>query len=126
MIRNYFKAAMRSLLKNKGFTLLNVGGLGVGIACATLIFLWVESELTYNHYFTNRSDIYKVKDRQTYNGETYVFDATPGPLAQAMKAEIPGIKATARSTWSNNTLREYTVGSSGQQLGRDENRGWVK
>jgi len=104
MIRNYFKAAMRSLLKNKGFTLLNVGGLAVGIACATLIFLWVESELTYNHYFANRDNIYKVKDKQTYNGETYVFDATPGPLAQAMKAEIPGIKAAARSTWTNNTL----------------------
>lgn len=104
MIKNYFKAALRSLLKNKGFTLLNVGGLAVGIACATLIFLWVESELTYNHYFANRDNIYKVKDKQTYNGQTYVFDATPGPLAQAMKAEIPGIKATARSTWNNNTL----------------------
>src|SRR6185503_6502871 len=104
MIKNYFKAAIRSLLKNKGFTLLNVGGLAVGIACAALIFLWVESELTYNHYFANRDNIYKVKDKQTYNGQTYVFDATPGPLAQAMQAEIPGIKATARSTWSNNTL----------------------
>jgi putative ABC transport system permease protein len=104
MFKNYLKAAFRSLAKNKGFTLLNIGGLAIGIACATLIFLWVESEVTYNHFFTNRDNIYKVKDKQTYDGVAYVFDATPGPLAQGMKAEIPGFKATARTTWSNNAL----------------------
>lgn len=104
MIRNYFKTTFRNLWKNKGYSLLNIGGLAVGIACAALILLWVEDELTYNHYFSNRDNLYKIKDSQTYDGTTYTFDATPGPLAKAMKAEIPGIKNTARTTWGENML----------------------
>ncbi len=104
MIRNYFKTTFRNLWKNKGYSLLNIGGLAVGIACAGLILLWVEDELTFNHYFSNRDNLYKIKDRQTYDGTTFTFDATPGPLAQGMKSEIPGIKNTARSTWGDNLL----------------------
>ena len=104
MIRNYFKTTFRNLWKNKGYSLLNIGGLAVGIACAGLILLWVEDELTFNHYFSNRENLYKIKDRQTYDGTTFTFDATPGPLAQGMKSEIPGIKNTARSTWGDNLL----------------------
>ena len=108
MFTNYVKATLRNLWKNKGYSFLNIFGLGIGIACAALIFLWVEDELTYNHYFSNRANLYKVKDRQTYDGVTYTFDATPGPLAQGMKLEIPGIKTTARSTWGNQVL--FTLG----------------
>jgi predicted permease len=104
MIRNYIKTTFRNLWKNKGYSLLNIGGLAVGIACAGLILLWVEDELTFNHYFSNRDNLYKIKDRQTYDGTTFTFDATPGPLAQGMKSEIPGIKNTARSTWGDNLL----------------------
>jgi putative ABC transport system permease protein len=104
MIRNYLKTTFRNLWKNKGYSFLNIGGLAVGIACAGLILLWVEDELTFNHYFSNRDNLYKIKDRQTYDGNTFTFDATPGPLAQGMKSEIPGIKNTARSTWGDNLL----------------------
>ena len=104
MLKNYFKAGFRNLWKNKGYSFLNIGGLAIGIACAGLIFLWVEDELTFNHYFSNRANLYKVKDRQTYDGNTFTFDATPGPLASGIKAEIPGIKNTARTTWGNNLL----------------------
>jgi ABC-type antimicrobial peptide transport system permease subunit len=104
MFKNYIKAAFRNLLKNKGYSFLNIGGLAIGMACAGLIFLWVEDELTFNHYFSNRDNLYKTKDRQTYDGNTFTFDATPGPLAEAMKTEIPGLKNTARTTWGNQVL----------------------
>src|SRR6202012_1450133 len=104
MIKNYLKTAFRSLIKNRSYSFLNIFGLAIGIACAALIFLWVESERTYNDYFSNQATLYKVKDSQTYNGTTYVFDATPGPLAPGMKAEIPGIRSTARSTFNFNLL----------------------
>ena len=48
MFRNYFKTAFRNLWKNKTYGFLNVFGLAVGIACAGLIFLWVEDEWSYN------------------------------------------------------------------------------
>ena len=104
MFKNYLKTTIRNLWKNKGYSFLNIAGLAIGIACAALIFLWVEDELTYNHYFSNRNNLYKVKDRQTYDGTTFTFDATPGPLAAGIKNEIPGIKNTARTTWGNNSL----------------------
>lgn len=104
MIRNYLKTALRNLWKNRAYGFLNISGLAIGITCAALIFLWVEDELTYNHYFSNRDNLYKVKDKQTYDGNTFTFDATPGPFAPAIKSEIPGIKNTARTTWGNQLL----------------------
>jgi len=104
MFTNYVKTTFRNLWKNRGYSFLNIFGLGVGIACAALIFLWVEDELTYNHYFPNSQNLYKIKDAQTYDGITYTFDATPGPLAQGMKLDIPGIKTTARTTWGDEEL----------------------
>ena len=104
MFTNYLKTTFRSLWKHKGYSFLNIFGLSIGIACAALIFLWVEDEVNYDSYFTNSENIYKVKDRQTYDGKTFAFDATPGPLAQGMKLEIPGVKRAARSTWPNDVL----------------------
>ena len=104
MFRNYLKTTFRNLWKNKGYTFLNIFGLAIGIACAALIFLWVEDEVSFNDYFTNRDNLYKVKDQQTYDGNTFTFDATPGPMAQGIKSDIPGIKNIARTTWGNNVL----------------------
>lgn len=99
--------------------------MAVGIACAALIFLWVEDELNYNHYFPNRNNLYIVKDKQTYNGNTFVFDATPGPLAQAVKADLPGIKTTARSTWGTDLL--FSIGDKTiNQQGRYVDSGFLK
>jgi putative ABC transport system permease protein len=105
--------------KNKTYSFLNIFGLATGIACAGLIFLWVENELTFDHYFANRNNLFNIKDRQTYDGTTFTFDATPGPLAQAIKAEIPGIKNTARSTWGNSllfTLDDKTIYEQGNYV----------
>ena len=104
MIKNYFLITFRNILRNKTYNFLNIFGLAVGIACAALIFLWVEDEMNYNHYFANKNNLFIVKDKQSYDGKTFVFDATPGPLAQVMKAEIPGFKTTARSSWPNPML----------------------
>lgn len=108
MFRNYLKTSFRNLWKNKTYGLLNIFGLAIGIACAALIFLWVEDEMTYDHYFKNRDNLSYLKNKQTYDGATFTFDATPGPLAEALRAEIPGIKNTSRRTWGNKLL--FTLG----------------
>jgi predicted permease len=98
MIKNYIKTTLRSLLKNRGYSFLNITGLAIGITCASLIFLWVQDELTFNHNFPKRDVLYKVYENQTYNGKVSTFFGTPGPMAKAMLAEIPGIKNVARLT----------------------------
>lgn len=104
MIKNYFKTALRNLWKNRTYGFLNIFGLAVGITCAGFIFLWVEDELTYDHYNSKRDQLYQVLENQAYDGKTYTFSATPGLLATAMKDEIPGIRNTCRFSWGNYTL----------------------
>ncbi len=104
MITNNLKIAFRSIWKTKGYSFLNILGLSIGITCAALIFLWIEDEYTYNQCFKNIDDLYITKSKQVYNGKVSNFDATSGMFAPAAKAEIPGIKNTARTTWPDQIL----------------------
>lgn len=99
MIKNYLKTTFRNLWKTKGYSFLNIFGLAIGITCASLIFLWVEDEISYDNHFPNKDHIYVSKSKQTHDGGTYVFEANPGPLAPAIKAELPGVKYAARVNW---------------------------
>jgi len=99
MIKNYLKTTLRNLWKTRAYSFLNIFGLAVGITCASLIFLWVEDEWSYDTHFPNKETIYISKSRQTHDNGTYVFEANPGPLAPAIKAELPGIKYAARANW---------------------------
>jgi predicted permease len=104
MMKNYIKTTLRSLLKNRSYSFLNIAGLAIGVACASLIFLWVQDEVTFNHNFAKRNVLYKVYENQTYEGKISTFFGTPGPMAKAMKAEIPGIKNAARMTGDQGQL----------------------
>jgi putative ABC transport system permease protein len=105
MLTNYLKAYLRNLWKNRTYSFLNIIGLAVGIACSTLIFLWVEDEFNWDHQFAAKKNVlYQIEGNQTYDGNTYTFAATPGPLAPSMKTDIPQIAATSHLTWTNSTL----------------------
>ena len=99
MTRNFLQSSLRTLRRNKGYGVLNMAGLAVGIACAVLIFLWVEDELTYNHQFKNRDRLYKVMQTMTYSGKTNVFPASPPVLAEEIQSEIPEVANVARLTF---------------------------
>jgi putative ABC transport system permease protein len=105
---NQIKIYFRSIWKTRSYSFLNIIGLSIGIVCAALIFLWAEDEYHYNTNFKNLDQIYITKSKQTYNGKTVNFDATPGVFAPAAKAEIPGIKNAARTTWPDMAL--FAVG----------------
>lgn len=107
MIKNFIKSAFRNLWKTKGYSFLNIFGLALGIAVTALIFLWVENEMSYNDTFTNKKDIYVVKSKQTYGGNTFVFEATPGLFPEAIKNDVPGILHSVRVNAGGNTL--FTV-----------------
>ena len=104
MLTNYLKAYLRNLWKNRTYSFLNIIGLAVGITCSTLIFLWIEDEFNWDHQFAKKAVLSQVEDNQTYDGTTYTFTATPGPLAAGIKADIPGIANTTHLSWTNNAL----------------------
>lgn len=104
MFRNYLKTTIRNLWKNKVYGFLNIFGLAIGITCAGLIFLWVENEYSYDNHNTKKNNLYWIRENQAYNGKIYTFNATPGLMSPAMKAEIPGLQNTARTTWEQSVL----------------------
>jgi putative ABC transport system permease protein len=104
MIKNYIKTAYRSLTKNKAYSFLNIFGLAIGIACAALIFLWVEDEVNFDAVNLKKDRLYMVEENQKY--DTYVFteSSTPGLMGPAMKAELPGVANTCRTSEGGTTL----------------------
>jgi putative ABC transport system permease protein len=110
MFRNYLAAAIRNLRKNKGFSILNITGLAVGIACAALILLWVEDEVEYDHSIPDHDRISRVMERQVHNGEVEVVNAMPGPLGPAIRTEIPGLLNVGRTTNDNQMTESLGVG----------------
>ncbi|MFT3701675.1 MAG: ABC transporter permease [Agriterribacter sp.] len=96
MFRNYLKTAWRNLSKNKGYSFLNIFGLAIGIACAGLIFLWAESELTWDNFNSKKHNLYQLEVNMTSDGNNFTMGSTPRPMGAAMQKEIPGIAHTAR------------------------------
>lgn len=122
MLKNYIKIAFRNLWKTKGYSFLNIFGLALGITVASLIFLWIEDEVGYNDYFENKTNIYMVKNLQTYEGQTYVFSSNPGPLVPGLKEDFPEVEYAARSSWAQKKLfdlGEKTIFETGSFVDSD-------
>src|SRR5687767_4276333 len=85
MYKSYFKIAWRNLLKNQVYSLINIGGLAVGMAVAILIALWVHDELSYDKYHSNYDRIAQVMQHQTYNEEVGTQEANPAQMAEEIR-----------------------------------------
>lgn len=87
MLRNYFKIAWRNLIKNKGYSFINIFGLALGMAVTLIIGLWIADEINYNSYFKNKPEIAQVYQTQTYEGVTSTGAAIPEPLESVLREE---------------------------------------
>src|SRR5580698_1243429 len=96
MIKNYIKTAFRSLSKNKGFTLLNVLGLAVGLATCLLIVFYLSDELGFDRFNKNFGRIYRVDEEVKYNGDLAQDAVCPAPLAATLAGQFPEIESTVR------------------------------
>src|ERR1700733_6074921 len=96
MIKNYLKTAYRSLLKNKGFTAINVLGLTLGIATCLLIVFYVMDEMSYDRYNEKADRIYRVNNDIKFGGNDNRYAVAPAPAAMALKADFPEIEQAAR------------------------------
>jgi putative ABC transport system permease protein len=88
MIRNYFKIALRNLLKNKQFALINISGLAVGMAVTMLIGFWIWDEISFNKNNTNHDQVAQLARKEITNGETYINAGSnnfPIPLAAELR-----------------------------------------
>jgi len=106
MIKNYFKTAFRNLLHNKIYSFINIAGLSLGVACAMLIMLYVNDEISYDRFHKNISQIYRIDKETTkdngdfhYNSYTGYF---PGPR---FAARIPEIQSFVRFQPSETNIK---------------------
>jgi putative ABC transport system permease protein len=108
MYKNYFKVSFRSLLNNKGYSLINVGGLAIGMAIAILIGLWVHDELSFDRNHKNYDRIVQVMQHQTQDGNTTSQMNIPMPLGPALRSEYGSdFKILSMATWTSEHILTF-------------------
>lgn len=108
MFRLNLKIALRNIWKNKGFSLINIGGLAIGLASCMVLLIYVAYEWSYDKQFTNNDKTYVVYQNVVANGKTFSWPWTPNIMAKEVQEKIPGVKYTSHSTYPRPNL--VTVG----------------
>jgi putative ABC transport system permease protein len=102
MFRNYFKIALRNLQRHKAYSLLNISGLAIGMACSILILLWVQNELSYDRFHANANELYRL----TANVDDFKAAVSPAGVGEGLQSELPEIKSTVRISKQSTELFE--------------------
>ena len=96
MFRNYLTIALRNIKRHKGYSLINIAGLAVGMACSILILAWVRDERGTNRFHEKIDSLYIVRTAAHYGSEIRNTDGTVPALGPALKAEYPEVLNAAR------------------------------
>src|ERR1700761_9031292 len=97
MIKNFFKVAYRNLLRNKGFSVINITGLAIGMAAAMLIFLWIQDEISYDQFHKNKDRIYSVWNRVAFDGKKLsTWDGVSDLLGPILEKDVPEVERAVR------------------------------
>lgn len=118
MLRNYLTIALRTLVKHKVYSAINIGGLAVGMTVAMLIGLWVYDELSINRSFQHHDRIAQVVRNRTVNGETDTKMGLPIPLAQSLKTSYSNsfkhVELAWWTSWHTITRQNQVFSKSGK------------
>ncbi len=96
MIRNYLKIAIRNLMRHKGYTAINILGLGIGLACFMIISTYVKDELSFDKWHKKGDRIYRVVLERSYPGRTRDYAIIPHSYAETIKDEYPEVEDATR------------------------------
>src|SRR3954452_8598210 len=107
MFKNYFKTAWPNLFRNKGFSITNILGLTIGIACTIIILLWVYDELTYDRFQKNYNNIYQVIANRDFNNQIFTDRSMAMPFGSALQNSSPQIKDAVVTTYRQQNLLAY-------------------
>ncbi len=108
MLKNFIKIGWRNLLKNKGFSALNISGLAIGMASAIIILLWVQSELRYDNFYPKQDRLMAAWNRDKWDNEIKCWLSTPKVLGPNIKKDYPEIEKETRVNWGDNLL--FSIG----------------
>jgi len=106
MLRNYLAVAIRSLNRNRIYSIINVLGLALGVGCALVISLYVMDEVSYDRHHERADRIHRVILDANLMGKEIDGGVSPAPMGQAMMEEIPAVESAARLWERNGVLIE--------------------
>jgi putative ABC transport system permease protein len=101
MFKNYLKIAWRNLLKNKAFSVINITGLAIGLSCFLLIALYVMDELSYDRFYPNAENIYRVNADIRFGGANMHMPFTSDMMGELLKKDYPQVENYTR-IYTNN------------------------
>src|SRR4051812_8524845 len=102
MIKNYFKVALRAIVRNKLSSFINISGLALALSCSLMIFLYIKDELSYDRYNTNADRIYRVtRDFLSPDGSVnlHLGHVAP-PFGPVLKNDFPDLEQVVRTLQS--------------------------
>src|SRR5690349_14348721 len=105
MLLNNIKIAYRNLNRNRGYSIINISGLAVGMTVTMLIGLWVFDEISFNHYHTHHDQIAQVFQHVTQNDEIITTPGGPYPLAAELRNTFGSdFKHVVSAWWESNHI----------------------
>lgn len=113
MIKNYFKVALRNLLRNKTFSAINIVGLAIGIASCILILLYVQYEFSFDRFNRKCNRIYRTASEVNFSGRIIKVAVSSDKLGPALKENIPGVE---------NYTRIFDIGMAARELVRFQDK----
>lgn len=96
MFKNYFKIAIRQLVKQKMYSVVKIGGFALGIAACLLIALYIKDELSYDKYYPTADRAYRMTVEYVDKGKPGADADWPPPMAKAMKENFPEVETSGR------------------------------
>lgn len=96
MFKNYFKVALRNILKHKFFATINIIGLVIGMTCCLFIFIYVQDELSYDKFHRDHEKIHRIALHGKISGQEIFTSNSSLPVGPTMQHEIPGVEEVLR------------------------------
>src|SRR5215216_5693948 len=106
MLKNYLTTALRIMLRQQGFTIINISGLTIGIACSLLLIIYINHELSFDRFHKDSDRIYRVGLKGKLQGDHFISAETGALLAAVLQKDLPAIQSTLRlANWPTFPVR---------------------
>jgi len=107
MLMNYFKSAIRNITRRKGYSLINITGLAIGMACCLLILMVVNDELSYDNYNEKADRIYRIAASYRYGGREFNNATASAPMAKTLVDDYPEVEDAVRFRNKGSYIIQY-------------------
>ncbi len=108
MLISFFKLGFRNIAKRKSYSLINIGGLALGLTCCLLILTYIGYELSYDGWHANADRICRIASRRVSMGTTNEYTSVPAPTGPTLVGEFPEVVGAVR--FSPTVKRAFSYG----------------